>query len=446
MNILAKDFHIKSLLKYVLPTILMMFFLSTYTIVDGLFVANLVGEDALSAINIVWPCMNIVLAVGLMLATGGTAVMGRMMGEGKPEEAKSFLSVLYILAMALGVLFSLLFIGFSDEIVVFLGANDALYTYAKEYLIALSIFCMALLLQVYVQSFFVLAGKPMLGFSSCLLGGIVNMILDYVFISPDILDMGIIGAGLATGIGNCIPAVWGVVYFLFYRKGSLYFAKPILRGMVLVRSMFNGMSELVSQLATAITTLLFNIILLDLVGESGVASISVILYIQMMQTAIYFGYSIGVAPIISYKYGAGDRKGLQKVVGLSFRFIAIVSTLVIVFSLVLGEAAIGIFISESSETFEMAVEGLKLFSMAYLFMGMNVFMSSMFTALSNGRVSAILSITRTLIFLVGALLCLPYFIGIQGVWLAVPLAELLSCGLSFYYYKKEKSLLNKCPT
>ena len=437
MNILGNDFNVKSLMKYVLPTILMMIFMSTYTIVDGLFVANLVGEDALASVNMVWPTFNIILAIGLMLATGGTAVMGKLMGEGKSYDARSFLSILYIVATILGVLFTTIFLIFPEEILWLLGVDNELYSYAINYLITLSCFNTIFFFQVFVQSFFVLAGKPILGFGICFLGGITNIILDYVFISPDILNLGIIGAGLATGIGNSVPAIFGLLYFSFYRKGTLYFGKPILNIKVLFQSMFNGMSELVSQLAIAITTLLFNVILLDIVGKSGVASITVILYIQLIQTAIYFGYSMGVAPIISFKYGANDTKGLKVVLNISFKFIAIISAFVIIFSLLFGEFAVAIFISRSSETFAMAVNGLKIFSIAYLFMGINVFMSSMFTALSNGKISAILSLSRTLVFLVGALLILPHFFKLNGVWLAVPLAELLACLLSIYYYKKE---------
>lgn len=438
MNILAKDFNTKSLMKYVLPTILMMVFMSTYTIVDGLFVANLVGEDALAAVNMVWPAFNIVLAVGLMFATGGTAVMGRFMGEGKPHEARSFLSILYLLAIVLGLLLTMIFLSFSDEILRVLGVNKDLFSYAKDYLISLSFFTTSFFLQVFVQSFFVLAGKPMLGFTTCLLGGMTNIILDYVLISPNALDLGVAGAGFATGIGNLVPAIFGLMYFSFCRKGTLYFEKPIFKKKILIQSMFNGMSELVSQLSTAVTTLMFNVILLELVGKAGVASISVILYMQMLQTAIYFGYAMGVAPIISYKYGADDKKGLKNVRNISFKFIAVVSAFVITFSLLFGEFAIAIFINRTSETFAMAVNGLKLFSIAYLFMGVNVFMSAMFTALSNGKVSAILSLTRTLVFLVGSLVILPYFLHLNGVWLAVPLAELLACGFSAYYFKKGK--------
>lgn len=439
MNILATNFNTKSLFKYAFPTILMMIFMSTYTIVDGIFVSNLVGEDALSAINIVVPVINILLAVGLMFATGGTAVMGRLMGEGKEREARSFLSLLYVVAIVLGIMITLVFLAFPDTIVKLLGAKGALFAYSKDYMLSISIFSVTFFLQVFVQSFFVLAGKPTLGFAICFAGGLTNIVLDYILISPELFNMGIMGAGIATGIGNSVPAIFGLLYFFFNKKGTLYFGRFVWNRKVLLQSMGNGMSELISQLSTAITTLLFNIILLNLIGKAGVASISVILYIQMIQTAIYFGYSIGVAPIISYKYGAQDTVQLKRVLKISFAFISVVSLSTIVGSLLFDDIAVSIFINKSSETFAMAKDGFRIFSIAYLFMGVNVFMSSMFTALSNGKISAFLSIARTLVFLVVSLIVLPEIIGLNGVWLAVPLAELLAFGLSVYYYKQGKA-------
>lgn len=438
MNILAQDFNTKSLMKYAAPTVLMMLFLSTYTIVDGLFVAKYVGENALAATNIVWPVFNIVLAIGLMFSTGGTAIMGKLMGEGRAEEARSFLSILYIVVIALGAVLTAFILTFPHQIVHFLGVEEDLYFYAMEYLQALGLFATSYFLQVYVQTFFVLAGKPSLGFIICFVGGMTNIALDYVFISPHMLNLGIAGAGYATGIGNCVPAVFGMLYFLCNRKGTLYFGRPVLRLRQLFKGMANGMSELVSQLAMAITTLAFNLILLNLVGTAGVASICVILYLQLIQTALYFGYAIGVAPIISYKYGAQDTEGLRNVLGISFKFIATVSVAVISFSLLFDDFAVSIFIENTSDTYNMAKEGLRIFSLAYIFMGINIFTSSMFTALSNGRVSALLSMSRTLVFLLACLLILPHFFGITGVWLTVPVAELLACILAGYFYKRGK--------
>ncbi len=202
--------------------------------------------------------------------------------------------------------------------------------------------------------------------------------------------------------------------------------------------MYNGSSELVNSLSISITTLMFNFILLDMVGDSGVAAISVILYIQQFQTAIYFGYTLGVAPIIGYKYGAQQRESLHKVVKMSFVFVSNVSALVIVLTLIFANQAVEIFLSPSSSTFEMARNGLLMFTPSYLFMGYNVFLSSMYTALSNGKVSAIISIARSLVFIVLSLLILPQILHLTGVWIAIPVAEFLSIIIAIYYYKKLK--------
>lgn len=441
MNVLSQHFTTKSLLQYALPSVCMMLFLSVYTIIDGVFVAQFVGETALSAINIVYPILCIYFAIAMMFATGGTAIMGKFMGEQKEKEARSFLSVLYIVAIGIAVFLGIISFLFPNEIVELLGAKDELVPYAYDYFVSLSPFALGFFLQVYAQAFFVLAGKPVQGFAVCFLGGITNIILDYIFIAPNMMNLGITGAGLATGIGNSVPAVYGLVYFACNRKGSLYFGKAIFRWKLLKKSMYNGMSEFVSQLSTAITTLLFNVILFELVGADGVAAISVILYIQMMQIGIYFGYSIGIAPIISYKFGEQNQLELDEVVKISFKFIAMASLVTIAISFIFADVATGIFIDRESATFGMTTNGLRIFSIAYLFMGINIFMSSLFTALSNGRVSAILSLARTFVFLIGSLLILPKFIGIVGVWLAVPIAECVTCLMSYYFYKKEYQTL-----
>lgn len=440
MNILAKDFNLKQIMVYVMPTLFMMIFMSTYTLVDGFFVSQLVGEDALSATNIVWPSVNILLAIGLMLSTGGTAVMGRLMGEGKDSQARSFLSFLYIVAIIIGVLMSSFYYFYSDHLVRLLGANDQLFSYSNDYMQVLGIFGTGFFLQVFAQSFFVLAGKPILGFLACLLGGLTNILLDYIFISSDFLDLGIVGAGLATGIGNMVPAIISILYFTFFRKGSLYFERPNLNFKYLFQSMCNGSSELVSQSATAITTFIFNLILLKIAGPSGVASITVILYMQMFQTALYFGYSIGVAPIISYKYGAKDVIGLKNVVKHSIQIICAMSMMVMAISYLFGRQAVSIFISPNSDTFDMALNGLQLYSLGYIFMGLNIFISSLFTALSDGKTSALLSLSRTLVFLIPSMLILPMVLGINGAWLAVPFAELCAIILAFYFYKKNQHI------
>ncbi len=435
---LAKNFTMKELLKYTLPSMIMMVFMSTYSIIDGVFVSALVGEGALAAVNLVMPLLGIVMAVGLMFATGGNAVIAKLLGQGKQREAQEFLTVIYILGGVLGGVLTAAVFAFADELLNLLNVSDSLYTFAKEYMLSLAGFLVPVFFMVFIQSFMVTAGHPMFGLILSLAGGVTNVILDYVFISPDMLNMGIAGAGLATGIGNALPGVIGFFYFAVSRKGVLHFVKPKLKIKTLGQSMFNGASELVGSLAASITTLMFNFILMSMVGDAGVAAISVILYIQMFQSAIYTGYTLGVAPIIAFKYGAQNYDGLRKVIKQSFKIILVASILVIVLTLAFSNEAVGIFIERESETFDMARSGLLLFLPAYLFMGFNIFFSAMFTSLSNGKVSAMIAVLRSLVFIVVALLVLPQIFALNGVWLAVPVAELLAIVVSVCFYQKNR--------
>ncbi len=436
---LAKNFNMRELLKYTLPSMLMMVFMSTYSIIDGVFVSTFVGESALAAVNLVMPLLGIVMAVGLMFATGGNAVIAKLLGQGKTREAQEFLTVIYIIGGILGLILTAIVLIFPNELLNLLNVSDSLYTLTKDYMLSLAGFLAPVFFMVFIQSFMVTAGHPMFGLILSLTGGIVNIVLDYIFISPDLLNMGIAGAGLATGIGNALPGVIGFFYFLFSRKCILHFVKPKLKMKTLAQSMFNGSSELVGSLATSITTLMFNFILISMVGDTGVAAISVILYIQMFQNAIYTGYTLGVSPIIAFKYGEQNHSGLHKVIMQSFKVISVASVLVIALTLAFSDEAVGIFISRDSATFEMAKNGLLLFLPAYLFMGFNIFFSAMFTSLSNGKVSAIISVLRSLVFIVIALLILPQIFELNGVWLAIPVAELLAIIVSCYFYKKNKS-------
>ncbi len=436
---LAKNFSMRELFKYTMPSMAMMVFMSTYSIIDGVFVSAYVGEGALAAVNLVMPLLGIVLAVGLMFATGGNAVIAKFLGQGKQKQAQEFLTVIYIIGGILGGALSTIVFIFPDELLNMLNVSDNLYSLAKEYMLSLAGFLVPVFFMVFIQSFMVTAGHPMFGLLLSLAGGITNIILDYIFISPDLLNMGIVGAGLATGIGNAVPGAIGFFYFIFNRKCVLHFVKPKLKIKTLGQSMFNGSSELVGSLATSITTLMFNFILMSIAGDAGVAAISVILYIQMFQSAIYIGYTLGVSPIIAYKYGEQNHSGLHRVIMQSFKVVSVASILVIALTLLFSNEAVGVFISKESSTFEMARNGLLMFLPAYLFMGFNIFFSAMFTSLSNAKVSATISVLRSLVFIVIALLILPQIFELNGVWLAVPVAEFLAIIVSYYLFKRNKA-------
>lgn len=422
-NSLAQKITLKSLLVFSLPTIIMMVFISIYSMVDGIFVSQLISTDALAAVNIVFPIPCIIMAVGIMLSTGISAIIARKMGEGKTREAKENFTLVIIIGIIVGIAMTTLGLIFAEPLLRLLGAAGDIYPLAKAYLLPFLWFIPANVLQLLFQMLFVTAGKPGLGLATTISGGLANIVLDYVFIKP--LQMGIAGAAIATGIGFCIPAVFGLIYFSVKQKGTLSFVRPKWDGKVLLKTCINGSSEMVTNLASAITTYLFNITMLRLLGSDGVAAITIVLYAQFLLTAVFLGYSSGVAPLISYNYGNKDIPQQQKIFKISLRFIIITSLLMLGVAIFGGQYITLIFTTRGSLVFDYALHGFYLFAISFLFMGINIFASSLFTALNNGKISALISFLRTFVFIVGAILLLPLIFNVDGVWLAIPIAELL---------------------
>lgn len=308
-NILARKFSFSSLLVFALPNIIMMISLSMYIIIDGMFVSRLIGTTALSAVNMFYPAICFEMAVAIMLATGGSAMIARKMGEGNLQEARGSFSFLIAVELVIGIAIALFGNLFASEILGFLGATSVQAPLSIPYAKVIFTFAPAFFLQTAFQTFFVTAAKPTLGLFVTVLAGVTNIVLDYIFMAP--LHMGIAGAAIATGIGYCIPAAVGMIYFLTARKNPLHFVRVRFERSVLLKACGNGSSEMVTNLANAVTTLLFNYTLLQFYGEDGVASITIILYVQYIFTALYFGYSNGIAPIISYKFGNNDTAQLR---------------------------------------------------------------------------------------------------------------------------------------
>lgn len=436
-NSIAKDFKFFSLLRFALPTMVMMIFMSLYSIVDGIFISRLLGTNALSAANIVYPVISIVFAVGIMLSTGGSALIAKKLGEGKEREAREDFSFLTLISFLFGI--AILLIGniFIEPIVRALGSTDALLPYCVDYLSVSLLLAPAAMLQMMFQTFFVTAGKPLIGLMLTISGGVANMILDYLFMGP--FNMGISGAALATGIGELIPAVIGLFYFLFTRH-SLYLTKPVVRFQVLKESCFNGSSEMVTNLSTAVVTYLFNITMLKFLGEPGVAAITIVLYGQFLFNALYMGFSMGVAPVISYNHGSQNLPLLKRIFKICIGFISISSILITIMALVSSPVIVEIFTPIGSATYDIAKTGFFLFSINYIFAGINIYSSSMFTAFSDGKVSALISFVRTFVLIVLNILLLPYLIGVNGVWLAVPAAEFMTLFLSVYLFYKKRDV------
>lgn len=428
-NPLGKSFNAISLIRFSFPSMIMMLFMGLYTIVDTIFIARFVNTNALSSINIVCPVMNLIVGLGTMLATGGSAVVAKKLGNGNTEEARSNFTLIVVAGAVIGLLITAAGLFFLDEIIWGLGASEVLFPYCRDYLTIQLIFAVFNMMQVLYQNLFVTAGKPTLGLAIAVLAGISNIAFDYVFIV--LLQMGVGGAAIGTGIGYTIPTIIGTIFFLT-KRSELHFCVPKMDVSVLQKSCSNGASEMVSQCSTAVTTFLFNVTMMKLLGEDGVAAITVIIYSQFLLTTLYIGFSMGTAPVVSYNYGCGNIKQLKKTARISFCFIAGISIFVFLLSLFGGETIAKVFAEHNRNVFEITKMGFSIFSFSFLFSGCNIFASALFTALSNGKASATISFLRTFGFITVFLLALPKFLGVTGVWLAVPLAEFFSLMVAVY--------------
>lgn len=414
----------KSILKFTLPTIIMMIFMSLYQMIDAVFISNYVSTNALSAVNIVFPVISLLIGLAVMLGTGGNAIIAKNMGEGRFHQARSRFTLVVVIGIVIGLLSAAAGIFFIEDIVRLLGASEVLYQYCVDYLLTLLFASPFAVLQLLFQSFFPAAGKPNLGLAAVAAGGVANIVLDYLFIVQ--FGWGVKGAAVATAIGYAIPAIYGLLYFTLKRDGMLYFVKPVWEAKVLLDSCLNGSSEMVTNLANGVTTFLFNMMMMRYLGEDGVAAITVILYVQFLLSAVYIGYSGGIAPVISYYYGCLDAVSLRKLIKTSSIFIAINSILWYALSFLLKTPVTAIFVRPGSNVWQIVDEGWGLFALTYLLTGFNIFASAMFTAFSDGKRSALISFLRTFAFLSVCILGLPYLIGATGIWLAVPVAEALT--------------------
>ena len=417
----------RNILRFVFPTIVMTVFNTFYTMVDGLFVSNLIGTAALSAINLTAPAIGLITAVSGMLATGGSAVVMKKMGEGREEEARQDFTLLILTNAVVGAVMMALGYGLMDVLLGSMGLSPEVFGYCHAYLSDYLLFTIPILLMYNFSLYLIAADRSRLSLICTVAGGVSNIVLDYVLIA--MAGMGIRGAAVATGLGYSLTAAAGLLVFR-KRDSLLHFQKPVFRGGVLFYASANGLSELATSLVSGITTLLFNLAMLKYIGEDGVAAITIIMYVLMFVSALFIGYSYGAAPMISYYHGEGNHEKLKKLVRFSVRFILGASALCAAVSALATPALVGVFTRPGSPVYALAVTGNRLCSIALLFLGLNVFASSMFTALSNGVVSAVLAFSRSFLFTVACVQLLPLLLGVTGVWLATPAAELLGLLMS----------------
>lgn len=418
-----KEINMKNMLTFTIPTMVRMVFVSMYSIVDGIVVSNFVGSLGLSAINIVYPVLNVCMALAFMLATGSNAIMGKKMGEGKVHEANSFMSLTVIVNVAAIIVFTAIFLMWDEKIYMMLGSDEELLPYCMEYGRIIVLGGPVWVMQVLFQSYLVTADKPHMGLWLSVAAGVTNIVLDVIFVGA--FRMGMAGAAMASVAGMMIGGLVPLTVF-FNKKSLIHFEKPVWEGREFLKALGNGSSEMVSNLASAVTTTLFNLQMMALIGEKGVAAISAILYLQFIFLAVFFGFVSGISPVVSYNYGAGNKTNIHRTFKISMKIVIIFSLSMFALAEVFTGGLVLVFASKDAVLSELMISGFRIIAVSILFSGLNIFASGFFTALNNGRVSALISILRTFVLEAGALILLPEFMGIDGVWWSLPAAEILS--------------------
>lgn len=425
MNIQLSDhFTYRRLIRFVIPSVAMMILTSIYGVVDGLFVSNFVGKTPFAAVNLVIPFTMILGAFGFMLGTGGTALVAKTLGEGRQEEANRIFSMLIYFALGLGVLLTIFGIAVLKRIVIKMGADDAMLRHCMIYGRIVLLGIPFYMLQNMFQNFLIAAEKPQLGLIVTIAAGVTNMVLDALFIA--VLGWGVAGAAVATALGQCVGGLIPFVYFARKNSSKLSLVKTRLMGGALFHACTNGSSELVSNASMSLVGMLYNLQLMKFAGENGVAAYGVIMYVNFIFIAIFLGYAYGSAPIVAFNYGARRTEELQNVLKKSLKLILGTGISLFLIATVFAGVLSGLFVGYDAELYRLTVRGFHLYAISFLLCGFNIYGSSFFTALNNGVVSAAISFLRTVVFEVAAVLILPLFFGLDGVWCAITVAELAS--------------------
>ncbi len=435
---LSDHFTYKRLLRFVLPSIIMMIFTSVYGVVDGLFVSNFAGKAAFAAVNLIMPVPILLGALGFMLGTGGSAIVAKTLGEGKRQLANQYFSMLVLVAFVGAAVLAVTGTVLIRPLALLLGADGEMLghcvTYGRIILISLPFFA----LQNIFQSFLVTAERPSLGLKITIAAGVTNMVLDLLFVG--VLDLGVAGAAAATVIsetvGGCVP----LVYFLRPNSSLLRLERPQIAWRILGHACANGSSELMTNVSMSVVNMLYNIQLMRFAGENGVAAYGTIMYVNFFFVAAFIGYSIGMAPVVGFNHGARNHMELRNVFRKSLRLILIAGAAMTVLGLLLSGVLAKIFVGYDGELLELTRRGFRIYCSSFLIMGFNIFGSAFFTALGSGLISALISFLRTLVFQVMAVLLLPLLLGIDGIWLAILMAEILALAVtgSFLIGKRKK--------
>lgn len=435
---LSDHFTYSKLLRFVFPSIIMMVFTSIYGIVDGLFVSNFAGKTAFASINLVMPFVMILGGIGFMIGTGGTALVSKVLGEGKKEKANEIFTMMIIFTLLLGTLLSVIGVVSMPWVADFLGATEEMMADCVLYGRIVTGFTVAFMLQNVFQSFLIAAEKPKLGLLATVLAGITNMALDAIFII--VFKWGVAGAAIATGLSQCVGGIFPLIYFLRKNSSLLRLTKTKLEIKPILNACGNGSSELMSNISSSVVSMIYNFQLMKYVGEDGVSAYGVLMYVQFIFVAIYIGYAIGCAPITGYHFGARNHNELKNMLRKSSFLSAVSGVVLTILAIALSSPLAKLFVGYDKELYELTRHAFRLFAYSFLLAGFNIFTSSFFTALNNGAVSAAISFMRTLIFQTSSVLILPIFLGVDGIWWAITVAEFFAFILSliFLFAKRKK--------
>lgn len=426
---LSEHFTYKKLFKAVYPSICMMIFTSIYSIVDGLFVSNYVGTTPFAALNLIYPVMMCIGGVGFMFGAGGSALVSKTLGEGNKEKANKIFSMIVIFTSVSALSLSVIAYVFIKPLSLLLGATPEMLPHCISYGKILLVGMIFFMLQNLFQNFFVVAEKPVLGFLVIVIAGFTNIILDAIFVA--IFKWGLVGAAFATITSQFVCALISFIYFIRKNnKSLLHLVKTKLETKHIVNSALNGSSELLSNISASIISILFNFQLLKFAGENGVAAYGIIMYLGFIFAAVYFGYSVGVSPIIGYNYGAQRHDELKNLLKKSLILTVISGIIMTILTIGLARPLSAIFVSYDKELLDMTTNGMRLYGISFLICGLNIFSSAFFTSLNNGLISALISFMRTLVFQIICVYILPTFWGLNGIWLSITISEILSVILS----------------
>lgn len=430
---LSDHFNYGRLLKFTLPSIAMMIFTSIYGVVDGFFVSNFAEKTAFAAVNLIMPFLMVLATVGFMFGTGGSAIVAKTFGEGDKEKANKYFSLFVYFSFAIGVVLAILGFIFIRPIASFLKAEGELLEdcvlYARVILCALPFY----ISQLIFQSFLVTAEKPQLGLKVTILSGVTNMVLDAVLVILLPQEYKLFGAALATALSQLVGGGLPLLYFSKKNDSILRLGKPEYDGKAIFKACTNGSSEFMSNISMSLVGMLYNSQLMDYAGENGVAAYGVMMYVSMIFSAAFIGYSVGTAPIVSYHYGAENHTELSGLLKKSLTLILIFSVSMTLLAQLLAVPLANLFVSYDKELMNMTISGFRVFALSFLFMGFAIYGSGFFTALNDGPVSALISFLRTLVFQIAAVMLLPLIWDIDGIWISIVVAEIMAVILTFSF-------------